>query len=513
LRLFGQRGNIRTSKELRIIMPPFTTFNYNSSMIYFEKFSILSFLQVARRATALKADLKGNNFEIFYIDITLCAEKMIVPLLRACGLNLKKLDFKMMDVKDEEGELVRVRIQRRDLFDIQEKVEGSEAYKCLRHESWQRGRVRGVINSGLINDSIANKDSIPRLIFIVQVVAWHMDLNGCAESTFIVRNRPWFDILRDYAAEYGIDLYSGVDLYNMKHPVGNLFKRSFIRKILINYPRIYEVLRRIQHGKIDLNNEAGNNATAKVYIEGRGDLSLVNDGYHSDFFWELNSEFPKKNILYSHNSKQEKAYLEKHGIPSVAEGSLVDDGFKFLGDRLQLRNDSRFISENRAIQPILDLYNFQQKFWGSFFNSHGVKIFFTWLKYHENHMATADAISENGGISVVWQLSFEGNKTFDSRIGSDICFSFSGFSHEIDRQLNSDIKYNVITGYPRDYAGCLLKKEALRVREKLKSNGAEKIVFVIDENMMTKDGILATACSEKTIVIFWKRFWVRLGWG
>jgi hypothetical protein len=450
--------------------------------IYFEKFSILSLLQVARRAKVLNEDLKRNDLKIFYIDITLCAEKMIVPLLRACGLNLKKLDFKMMDVKDEEGELVRIRISRRDLFDIQGRMEGSEAYKYLCHESWQRGRVRAFINRGLISGSILNEDSIARFIFIIQVVAWHMGLSGCAESTFIVRKRPWFYIFRDYAAEYGIDLYKGIDLYNIKHPARNVFRKSFIRKILINYPRLYEILRRIQHGQIGVNNERGNNSSAKVYIQGRGDLSLVNDGHHSDFFWKLNSEFQNKNILYSNNSKQEKTYLENHGIHSVEEGSFVDDGFKFFGEGLQLHNYSRFIAESRAIQPILGSYDFQLKFWGSFFNAHGVKIFFTWLKYDHNHMAIADAISENGGISVIWEMSFGGYKSVDSRVSSDICFSFSGFSHEIDRQLKSDIKYNVITGYPRDYAGCLLKKEALRVREKLNSNGAEKIVFVIDEN-------------------------------
>ena len=40
-------------------------------------------------------------------------------------------------------------------------------------------------------------------------------------------------------------------------------------------------------------------------------------------------------------------------------------------------------------------------------------------------MAIADAISEKGGISVVWQMTFEGYKSFESRVSSDIYFSFS----------------------------------------------------------------------------------------
>jgi len=43
-------------------------------------------------------------------------------------------------------------------------------------------------------------------------------------------------------------------------------------------------------------------------------------------------------------------------------------------------------------------------------------------------------------------------------------------------------KYNVIVGYPKDYASALLRDEAKKLREKLEANGAKKIVFVIDEN-------------------------------
>ena len=48
-----------------------------------------------------------------------------------------------------------------------------------------------------------------------------------------------------------------------------------------------------------------------VYIDGRGDISLENNGEKTDFFWYLNSDFPIENILYKHLTLSEKDYFAK----------------------------------------------------------------------------------------------------------------------------------------------------------------------------------------------------------
>ena len=79
-------------------------------------------------------------------------------------------------------------------------------------------------------------------------------------------------------------------------------------------------------------------------------------------------------------------------------------------------------------------------------------------------------------------MAFDGHKYAECVSKSDIVFSFSKFSNEIERKLGSKIKYNIVIGYPKDYAASLLKDKAYKLREKLEANGAKKIVFVIDEN-------------------------------
>jgi hypothetical protein len=97
-------------------------------------------------------------------------------------------------------------------------------------------------------------------------------------------------------------------------------------------------------------------------------------------------------------------------------------------------------------------------------------------------MAMADALNETGGISAIWQMSFDGYRATECLTNTDIIFGFSGWGENIERQIGSKTGYYIITGCPKDYAAPLLRKKAMDLRVKLKSSGAEKIVFVIDEN-------------------------------
>lgn len=111
-----------------------------------------------------------------------------------------------------------------------------------------------------------------------------------------------------------------------------------------------------------------------------------------------------------------------------------------------------------------------------------VKIWLTWYKYDNLHMAVADALCECGGISAIWQMAFDGCPYIDCKINADIIFSHSLFSHELDKKLESKYSNYIITGYPKDYAGKILKEEADKLRKKLFERGVKKIVFSIDEN-------------------------------
>jgi len=219
-----------------------------------------------------------------------------------------------------------------------------------------------------------------------------------------------------------------------------------------------------------------------VYIDGRGDISLENNGINTDFFWFLNSNFPIENIIYKHLTNSEKEYFIKHGLFSVSEGISLTNIHKRNYIKPRIHYDSRYKDEFRLIKSLTSSYDLDRMYWSSFFKNNGVKIYTAWHKYNNYHMALSDAVTDNNGLSVISQIAFEGFAVTNYFTNIDIYFCFSNYSHEISKQVNSNIKYTVITGYLKDYVPSLVIDKAKEVRKKLQENGAKKIVFVIDEN-------------------------------
>ena len=61
-------------------------------------------------------------------------------------------------------------------------------------------------------------------------------------------------------------------------------------------------------------------------------------------------------------------------------------------------------------------------------------------------MAIADAINSVGGISVLWQIALNAIQETMCKSDTDILFSYSNHCAQIDRTIDSNFKFNVITG-------------------------------------------------------------------
>jgi hypothetical protein len=147
---------------------------------------------------------------MYFIDASLLAKICLIPILRFLGKNVNQLHFKMLEIVDTNGELVSIRIPRKDIFDFKEKILKSEGYKTLYHRSWSQDSVIDYMNKGLIEGTILAQDgsSVSRMLYILNVVIWHMQKSDCRQSVFIANNRPWFDLYQEYAEQYNIELLS-----------------------------------------------------------------------------------------------------------------------------------------------------------------------------------------------------------------------------------------------------------------------------------------------------------------
>jgi hypothetical protein len=439
-------------------------------MIYFENFSFVSFTLSFWKISKTK-----NISAIYFIDGSYFSKKILVPILRFFGTKIFQLDFKLIEIIDDKGELVSTRIARYDLFEFKDKILKSNAYKSLFHESWLQDNIIEYVIKGLTYSSSMDSNSANRMLFIINVVNWHAKKIDIKKSIFITDKRPWFNFYQEYSKKFNITIFETRSTF-----FNFIDLKSFIRK----NPFFYKFFKNYKYrSKLNANQKVNLfESNNKLYLEGRGDINLSNDGMHSDFFWQKNSDFELKNILYKHHSDKERDYFLNNGLHSISEGiySNAKDLRKYIAPTLNYSKE--FKKEYKVIKNMLSTYDLDRFYWASLFRRFGVKVFFTWYKYSNDHIALSDAIKDIEGVSVNWQMAFDGFKNMDCVINSDIVFSYSQFSDEIEKNIESKIKYNVIVGYPKDYAPALLKDKAAQIRAKLRENGAKKIVFVIDEN-------------------------------
>ena len=126
-----------------------------------------------------------------------------------------------------------------------------------------------------------------------------------------------------------------------------------------------------------------------LYIEGRGDVNIKNDGKHSDFFWVLNSDFPPQNVLYDFHSETEKKLLNEFGV-KLNDRKII---YHSSGNnKLQINKAIKFKEEKKEIKSFLSSYQTTKDYWHSLFKTNNVKLFLTWFKYSKDHIAIADAI-------------------------------------------------------------------------------------------------------------------------
>ncbi|MFL3050322.1 MAG: hypothetical protein ACJZ02_01390 [Candidatus Neomarinimicrobiota bacterium] len=410
---------------------------------------------------------------------------------RIFGFQLKRLQFDLKDIKDDSNELIRLRLNRKDLFEFEKELLNSKAYDSSFKEEWLENRCHDFIIKGLIEGGIMEKESVARGLFLMQVIGWHMVKNDKKKSKLFLENRAWWNIYLNYAEKLGIIIIPIISNNEHQRFFPYMYD-SFVLK-LRNFPLLFSILKSIKNWifitkyepllgtKIDGKLNNGISQNPKIFIFGRGDINLKNNGHHSDFFCVFNSKISSKHILYQHSSVEEGEKLNNFGFSIVKESVLTSNYSATLDMPIPERNHS-YYKEKKQITKLVKSYNANKSYWINFFYEQCVKVYFTWYKYDHIHMAIADAAKETGGIFAVWQMAFDGFKTIESRTAADIAFNFSSWSLKMGNEDGSSINYNVITGYPKDYAAPLLRDEAKKLRSQLESRGARKIVFAIDEN-------------------------------
>ena len=419
--------------------------------------------------------LKKKDFNISYAYYIYSDNKLsifYIYLLNLLNINVKKLDFKMVNMRDDKDHFINLMLPRHDLFSIEKRIKNNFIFKKIDNYNF-KNNIKNYILKGIITESYNNDSkSMWRMIYLINVVGYDKTSKINLKKYFVINKRPWNNELAEYAKQFEVKLIQSSINFNFKIDIKHNF--IFLAKKIINF--YYTIPTFLNKPLIRFDN-------VQLYCEGKNEPNLLKNGERSDFFWLINSEFNPKRILYNCSNEYEVKTLSAYGINTTRSLFIKH----FFYNNLDLKNISsnhlkKYKLELLQINDHLHNYQYHYNKWYNYFKSNNVKVFFSYYKYDNNMFVVQDVLNTLNGISCLWQMNFDGTPNYESKIHSDISFNYSLMSAKVDLGCHSSFKYQIITGYPTNYVTSETRKRAKDLRNKLIFNGAKKIICVLDEN-------------------------------
>ena len=430
-------------------------------------------------------------------------------------VSVERLHFRHLEVRDQDGILVRSRIVYQDLAIAQAYAIEQPEFQQLLDSGRLQGRLPTFLAKNIATTPLMGSGTLLRALQVVQTCLWQARKTGYEgpEPVLFMERRPWISAITRYASDSGVTIVTVPPAPKLKVAL-----RSWAPPKVINLLRVmrYRLLRGDLLASVKgrasaasdawstngsepptaIDGKAGLVSTSRVATEYYGQLNLENPEFHSDLFFWQQSSLPGDNVLMTfgvHNAylDQDKwTELKTHGIAPVVlhPGATTIPTFPVFGrhpgsnathpvQQLSLGGslDAKWLN-----QQVAGYHDFRS-YWSDLFAAHNVKVFTTWYKFDGVHCAITDAMEDSGGITAVYQRSYEPSPSSENTVDVDISFVFSEKAAEAERNSKSSVRYQVVTGYLGDHRFPLLKTCAKTVRQNLEERGAKHILAFFDE--------------------------------
>jgi hypothetical protein len=418
---------------------------------------------------------------IYFIDGNKRTEKLFKVFSSLFGFKLKKMSFDFNDIKNSENELLGIKVENFELSRLNEKIISSSTFKGLVKKYSIKSYKKFYLEKSFINN-FDEDNSLKRLLFIKYVAIWKLRLKNNYNIIFYMKYRPWSREIEKFVNQNNFKIKWDKKLISFD------FKglSRIIENSLILIRNLF-----ISSNKVSSNNyKSIKENEPKICVPYWGNMNLENPKLQSDFFFvdQKNLKFKDILILFSrhYNQKERNTNLNKNKIKTVHLGNsstinelLINYLFKKI---INLFSSSYFRMTFRSFKRNSNEFDDKVLFWKSFFLKHKIKIHISWYKHDASHVAISSALNSIGGVSAIYQRSYEGSPNITLRNYNDIYFSYSNYHSIIERKNRSIIPYHVSVGFLGDHRFNLLKNTANKIRHQLNQNKAEFIISYFDEN-------------------------------
>ena len=431
---------------------------------------------------------------------------------------VEKLNFRHIDVKDQEGKLIELRIRYEDLAVAQSYVINDPDFENFLRVSGATPQFKSYLSKQVVSSPIYNARTfvVWDVIYLIQVSLWKHTLcsDKAEKPVLFIEPRPWLKPIVRYANESGIRIVAVRGSVNVRNLLRRYIPR-FIMAILraAKYRGLYNTarsyigqlldlvskhrLRRHYDSNVISEDISDNLSRPKLGVPFYGNFNLDLPDRHSDYFFWQQSSLEGNQIITTFDTPNARLNLfrfnelAKKNVKAVVlhPGATDIPGFPIFSNNLIIHKNKQNIQKGtpkgREGKWLLNHHsNYEQSkaFWTELFRSRNIKVFTSWYKHDGVHCAIAEALEGLGGVTTIYQRSFESHPSPQLTIHSDIVFGFSPTVARVEERANSIVKYHVATGYLGDHRFPLLKHRADIMRRKLVEQGAKRIISFSDES-------------------------------
>jgi len=477
--------------------------NHLKSIIFIEHLTIISWI-LSVLPYLIRKDLKGRK--IYYIDSSragLCVASFSILFL---SLKLEKLNFRMVDIRDEEGNLLRLRMAYFDFAEVQKDILSNPVFKNIDSLKNKENEIDTFLAKRVASFDHHVNSTVWRAQYLVHIAAWKTKKENpdkLTQSVLFMNKRVWFKEIKQYASKYNVEIIPTRNMLLSFKNIAVLLAGSKIKifQSMYFYIKKEGISRFIKQFFIHKYNGVGEHkpASPKLAATYYGHLNLEKPQLHSDLFFWQQSQLSGDDILIAFGiprdplDNKKLQSIKKHGMSAVVvspAATRINEAPMFYSwlykPKFNIAKITKklpqFTSEERWLKQQISYYFVLYNHWFSFFDQYDVKIYISWYKYDATQCIIADALRHSGGLSIMYQRAFEEFSSPETATICDVFFGSSAKQAKVEYDSGSHIPYYVITGYVGDHRFSLLKNEAQKIRLNLQKNGAKRILAFFDEN-------------------------------
>lgn len=464
----------------------------NDKVLYFvERITFFVLVTLFFRSIKIHAPFY-SRYKVYYIDSSWLSELIINHCLPARSTLFEKIDYSSSCLFSKNGTVTRLWIHYHEMQILLKHLEKNLFSYVPEGELDSNNFYMYLLRKLLPGVFVGCGGGLWRSLFIIHVLLWKLDaLSYDGKVCLILRNQVFIDSLKEYLIDKGQEIKLAP--MGLASNVGRnvcLLLLWALRPLVVRAASIFGQRHRNVEGSTE-------DHKGRLAVNNITHINLSKAGLHSDFaFWQQ-SNFPDNALLpmvsnvSSAKQKEDLAQFDECKIKAIGFGRYskyfcLANTSALVGVAGLRHVFSYFLTGRYAEKKWIDAERYRfglvKEYWQELFRKHSIVTYLTWMKYSEEHCAIADAMHDVGGVLALYQRSYEGNPTPETRMSADVMFGFSSHSAEVEAASGSQIKLMVITGYLGDHRFPLVQQEADEIRARLMSRGCKHIVAFFDEN-------------------------------